>query len=92
MVLGKREQPYFDGVIESGNLAAINLAIKGLQVQYNDSVGYENNMIQGKPAQSSNGFRSQAEVVRAMQDPRYDRDPAYRQEVVDKLQYSDIDF
>ena len=82
----------FDGVIESGNLAAINLAIKGLQVQYNDSVGYENNMIQGKPAQSSSGFRSQAEVVRAMQDPRYDRDPAYRQEVVDKLQYSDIDF
>ena len=82
----------FDGVIESGNLAAINLAIRGLQVQYNDSVGYENNMIQGKPAQSSNGFRSQAEVVRAMQDPRYDRDPAYRQEVVDKLQYSDIDF
>ena len=82
----------FDGVIESGNLAAINLAIRGLQVQYNDSVGYENNMIQGKPAQSFNGFRSQAEVVRAMQDPRYDRDPAYRQEVVDKLQYSDIDF
>jgi len=82
----------FDNVIESGNLAAINLAIKGLQVQYNDSVGYENNMIQGKPAQSSGGFRSQAEVVRAMQDPRYDRDPAYRQEVVDKLMYSDIDF
>lgn len=82
----------FDGVVESGNLAAINLAIKGLQMQYNDSVGYENNMIQGKPAQATNGFRSQAEVVRAMQDPRYDRDPAYRQEVVDKLQYSDIDF
>ena len=82
----------FDNVIETGNVAAINLALRGLQSQYNDNVGYENNMIQGKPAQSGNGFRSQAEVVRAMNDPRYDRDPAYRQEVMDKLANSNLDF
>ena len=82
----------FDNVIESGNVAAINLALRGLQSQYNDNVGYENNMIQGKPAQSGNGYRSQAEVVRAMNDPRYDRDPAYRQEVMDKLANSNLDF
>lgn len=75
----------FDNVIESGNVSAINLALRGLQAQYNDSVGYENNMIQGKPAQAVNGYRSQAEVVRDMNDPRYDRDPAFRQEVMDKL-------
>ena len=82
----------FDNVIETGNVAAINLALRGLQSQYNDNVGYENNMIQGKPAQSGNGYRSQAEVVRAMNDPRYDRDPAYRQEVMDKLANSNLDF
>jgi hypothetical protein len=82
----------FDNVIDTGNVAAINLALRGLQSQYNDSVGYENNMLQGKPAQSVNGFRSQAEVVRAMNDPRYDRDPAYRQEVMDKLANSNINF
>ena len=82
----------FDNVIESGNVAAINLALRGLQSQYNDNVGYENNMIQGKPAQSGNGYRSQAEVVRAMNDPRYDRDPAYRQEVMDKLANSNLEF
>ena len=82
----------FDNVIETGNVAAINLALRGLQSQYNDNVGYENNMIQGKPAQSGSGFRSQAEVVRAMNDPRYDRDPAYRQEVMDKLANSSLDF
>ena len=82
----------FDNVIESGNVAAISLALRGLQSQYKDNVGYENDMIQGKPAQSGNGFRSQAEVVRAMQDPRYDRDPAYRQEVMDKLANSNLDF
>jgi hypothetical protein len=31
----------FDNVIESGNVAAINLALRGLQSQYNDNVGYE---------------------------------------------------
>ena len=82
----------FDNVIETGNVAAINLALRGLQSQYNDNVGYENNMIQGKPAQSGNGYRSQAEVVRAMNDPRYDRDPAYRQEVMDKLANSNLEF
>tara|TARA_R100000406_G_scaffold78707_1_gene59584 strand:+ start:142 stop:915 length:774 start_codon:yes stop_codon:yes gene_type:complete len=82
----------FDNVIESGNVAAINLALRGLQAQYNDNVGYENNMIQGKPAQAGNGYRSQAEVVRDMNDPRYDRDPAYRQEVMDKLANSNLDF
>lgn len=82
----------FDNVIDTGNVAAINLALRGLQSQYNDSVGYENNMLQGKPAQAVNGYRSQAEVVRDMNDPRYDRDPAYRQEVMDKLANSNINF
>jgi len=82
----------FDNVIETGNVAAINLALRGLQSQYNDNVGYENNMIQGKPAQAGNGYRSQAEVVRDMNDPRYDRDPAYRQEVMNKLANSNLDF
>ena len=83
----------FDNVIETGNVAAINLALRGLQSQYRDNVGYENDMIQGKPAQSGSGYRSQAEVVRAMNDPRYDRDPAYRQEVMDKLANStDLNF
>jgi hypothetical protein len=82
----------FDNVIDTGNMAAINLALRGLQSQYNDSVGYENDMLQGKPAKAVNGYRSQAEVVRDMNDPRYDRDPAYRQEVMDKLANSNINF
>jgi hypothetical protein len=38
------------------------------------------------------GFRSQAEVVRAMSDPRYDNDPAYRQDVYNKLERSNVNF
>ena len=33
--------------------------------------------------------RSQAELVAAMSDKRYDNDPAYRQDVIEKLERSD---
>ena len=41
------------------------------------------------PKQSSDTFRSQAELVAAMSDKRYDRDPAYRMDVMEKLERSD---
>ena len=50
-------------------------------------------MLTGKAAQNSrDGFRRQAEVVQAMSDPRYDRDPAYRQDLYDKLERSNVAF
>ena len=83
----------FDSVVDSGNPAAIGIAFQGLQRQYDEANGYEGRMLQGKPA-SSRGevFRSQAELVSAMSDPRYDTDPAYRADVVDKLNSSDLNF
>ena len=70
----------------------INLGLQALYYRYQDAVGYEGNMIQGKASQAVEGFRSQAEVVRAMGDPRYEDDPAYRQDVYDKLERSNIQF
>ena len=50
-------------------------------------------MLSGKAAQTSGDvFRSQAEVVAAMGDPRYDRDPAYRNDIYEKLDRSDLKF
>ena len=47
-------------------------------------------MYTGKAPQTSKDvFRSQAELVQAMSDRRYDRDPAYRQDVIEKLERSD---
>lgn len=82
----------FDSVIESGNVGAIGLALQALYYRYTDSMGYEGQMIQGKPAQSADVFRSQAEVVRAMNDPRYENDPAYRQDIYNKLERSDLNY
>jgi len=82
----------FDSVVETGNIPAIQLALQALQYRYQDNMGVDGNMIQGKPAQSREVFRSQAELVRAMSDPRYDQDPAYRMEIMEKLERSGLEF
>ena len=83
----------FDGIVETGNTDAIKIAIAGLRAQYENANGYEGRMLSGKaPESSGDVFRSQAEVVKAMSDPQYDMDPAYRQDILEKLDRSDIKF
>jgi len=91
--LDNRSIDAFDSVVDSGNPAAINIAFAGLQSRYNDANGYEGRMLQGKAADSRGDvYRSQAELVAAMSDPRYDNDPAYRADVIEKLELSDLQF
>ena len=83
----------FDSVVDSGNPAAIGIAFQGLQSQYNEANGYEGRMLQGKaPSSSGEVFRSQAELVAAMGDPRYDTDEAYRNDILTRLDNSDLQF
>jgi len=82
----------FDQIIESGNMNQINLAIQGLNARYTDSVGQDGDLLQGKPAASESTFRSQQELIQAMNDPRYDDDPAYRQDIINKLDRSELQF
>ena len=82
----------FNSIIQNGNATAIQIAVAGLRSEYENQEGYEGRMLTGKAARASNGFRSQAEVVQAMSDPRYDTDPAYRQDVYDKLEISNVQF
>ena len=82
----------YDSVIESGDMAQINLALQALYYRYTDSMGQDGDLIQGKPAAAESTFRSQQELIQAMNDPRYDNDPAYRQDVLNKLDRSDISF
>jgi len=82
-----------DSLVEQGSTQAIQLAVAGLKAEYEKSNGFEGEMLTGRAAQQQQDtFRSQAEVVAAMQDPRYDRDPAYRQDVFQKLERSEINY
>jgi hypothetical protein len=91
--LSDRQIDAFDSVVDSGNPAAIGIAFQGLQSAYQEANGYEGRMLQGRaPSSAGEVFRSQAELVAAMGDPRYDTDPAYRADVVEKLNNSDLNF
>ena len=87
--LNEQEIKMFDAVMAKGDPLGAFFAVRALGYAYNDAVGYDGKMVQGKPPkQSSDQFRSQQEVVRAMADPRYDEDPAYRMDVMEKLERS----
>ena len=91
--LPDQEIDAFDNLIDSGNVAAIKMGLTALQSKYNDANGYEGRMLQGKsPNSSGQVYRSQAELVAAMGDPRYETDPAYRQDVIERLNNSDLNF
>jgi hypothetical protein len=83
----------FNNVVERGNAIEIQMALAGLQQQYELNNGREGNLRTGKTVvEKADLFRSQAEVIQAMQDPRYDRDPAYRADVFEKLERSNVNF
>ena len=87
--LNEQEVKMFDAVMERGDPLAAFFAVRSLAYAYNDAIGYDGNMVQGKaPRQSNDQFRSQQEVVRAMADPRYEEDPAYRRDIMEKLERS----
>ena len=91
--LNKQEVEMFDQVMERGDPLAAFFAVRSLAYRYQDQTGYEGKMLTGKPAKSSGDvFRSQAEVVKAMSHPDYENDPAYRIDVMKKLERSDVNF
>ena len=79
----------FDHVMDKGDPAACFFAIQALQYRFQEGTGYDGQMITGKPAvNKADVYRSQAELVAAQGDPRYENDPAYRNDVMEKLMRS----
>jgi len=89
----KDEISMYDSVMETGNPNAIFFAMQALQARYNDGVGTDGQTLTGRGAtDTDDSFQSQAELVAAMSDPRYDRDPAYRAELMRRLENSEVEF
>jgi hypothetical protein len=83
----------YDSVMDRGDPNSVFFAVQALFNEYSNQVGEDGQLLTGRTApDSSSSFRSQQELVQAMADPRYDRDPAYRQEVMRKLENSDVQF
>ena len=81
----------YDAVMQKGDPASCFFAVQALAFRMAEMEGWQpQDFINGStPLQTADVFRSQAEVVQAMNDPRYDVDPAYRQDVMNKLERSD---
>lgn len=65
--------------------AAARFAVEALANRYKAAEGYEAPLVRGKAQPVAEGFRSNAELSRAIADPRYHTDPAYRLDVEQKL-------
>ena len=84
--LDPAEVDSYNQVTNSGNVAAIKFAVEALSNRYKAAEGYEAPLVTGKRgAAQEPGFRSNAELSRAIADPRYRTDPAYRNDVEAKL-------
>jgi hypothetical protein len=76
----------FNAVTATNNPAAIKFAVQSLASRYRGDIGYEAPLVSGKaPGTAAKGFRSHAELSRAIADPRYQSDAAYRSDVEDRL-------
>ena len=90
--LTDQEIESYDAIMDQGDPAAAYWAVQALSYRYRDANGVEGDLVQGKPPGAGDTFRSQAEVVQAMSDPRYDKDPAYRRDLMRRLENSDVSF
>ena len=81
----------FNKLTDTGDGPAIKLAVQGIYSQYNNAMGIEPNLVTGRASQSGpTPFRSTAEVVTAMSDPRYGKDVTYTEDVQRRLGGSDV--
>jgi hypothetical protein len=81
----------FNEALNSGNEGAILAQLKGIQYDHMMATGYEPKLTGGRaPTQDVRGFASEAQVIAAMQDPRYGNDPAYIKEVEQRIAVSNV--
>ena len=91
--LSEQDISMYDAVMDKGDPLACFFAVQALSYRYQDTQPVDGQMLTGKPAVDRvNGFRSQAELVAAQADPRYENDPAYRQDVYARLERSNLQF
>jgi hypothetical protein len=89
--LNAEELEAYNREVNSGDYYRARNALQSLYFAYQDTEGYEPQLMGGKlSGNSSDVFRSSQEVMAAMNDPRYLQDPAYTQDVQDKLIRSEV--
>jgi len=91
--LPKEDIAAYDAMVTTTDINKVKLASKGLWAQYTAANGKQPKLIGGSQSsrnESTAPFRSTAEVVTAMSNPKYATDSAYRKDVERRLAISDV--
>ena len=81
----------FDKILDTQDPTMIKVAVQGFAAQMREAEGYEPQLINGRTAAgNTNTFKTQAELTKAMADPRYGKDEAYTLSVYDRLKDSKV--
>ena len=84
--LNDAEQNAFNETLETGSIEQVKFAVQGIASRAGINSEQPQTMIDGDTIGSvSDTFESSAQVISAMNDPRYANDPAYRKKVEDKI-------
>lgn len=85
--LSQEEIAAYDGILTQGDRGAVTFAVKSLIQQFKANGDYDGAPVSGKAVkgQGIKPFRSQAELARAINNPKYREDPAYRLDVEQRL-------
>jgi len=74
-------------MLNSNDVTTVKMAMNQIRTDFASATGAQEprQTVSGRGQAAPEGFRSTAEMVSAMQDPRYRKDPAFRQEVERKV-------
>lgn len=82
----------FNKALDSNDLDLISMMVAGIQSKMNATRGTSNPTLlgstQGAGGGEPKGFASKQDMIKAMSDPRYARDPAYTRSVEQKMLYT----
>jgi hypothetical protein len=90
--LSQEEIKGFNEIVTgNSSMSAVRMAISGLHAKYAGTAGREPRLLGGRaPKGDVDKFESTAQLVAAMNDPRYHEDSAYRRKIEAKLSRSSI--
>jgi len=90
--LSEAEIQAYDNAIDSGDLGTVQLALSGLQTKFQSDAGVDPSLFEGQSTTTSGGaYGSWAEATVDIGNPRYENDPAFREQVAAKLMRSKLD-
>jgi len=84
--LSEAEQNAFNDTLDNGSIEQVKFAVQAIASRAGVNAEQSQSMINGDSIEvSSDTFESSAQVIDAMNDPRYAKDPAFRKLVEEKI-------